>query len=558
MARENRRDKRIVDDVLAHFKEYKTQASERIDRYNQNKKWFETEQKHYEKYMYPTGRKNYQPMALANIIEANIRTVVAVLTDAKPIMRAVGVPYKRLTPEEIDKMNVLSENLDAVLGHIWRVNHMHEKLKRIVLDGSLTGTMCARVFWDKQRYNGIGEVCIEPVHPRYIFFDQTVTDLNIEDGSCDYFIYAIPKPLSWFQYYWPGKKVKAIEDKESEQTLSDKGLYIECYKADYELEEYEGEDKTTKTRVKYPKGRRIIVGTDTLLLDEPLDIFPFAVEPISNKTETFWGEDDVYRQMFLQNELDQKMCQVATHIALSAVSQTVGDDNCGIDQDEFMAHADEPGYHFKLEGGARMDDLRNHFGPLERENKFEHELMNYPFIILEFMEKVTGVTKLIQGMAAKSERQTGFEIGKMLETATIRLRERAGHVESLIRQIGLACLEYVKNNYKEERDVWFVDQEKNEMVANTFRWPTEEKKGLTGEDVPVDYEFDIVVQPDTTLPIDLNSQADLAMRLKERGVISNAEVLKRVRYPDLSAALPDPMETPQGQPNPPVPAVGAR
>ena len=347
---------------------------------------------------------------------------------------------------------------------------------------------------------------------------------------------------------------------EDENTLTDKGLYIECYKADYEIEETratDGEKLITRKSVKYPKGRRIIIGTDTLLLDEPLDVFPFVVEPISNKTETYFGEDDVYRQVFLQNELDQKMCQIATHIALSAVSQTVGDDNCGIEQDEFEAHADEPGYHYKLEGGATMDDFRKHFGPLERENQFEPELMNYPFIILEFMEKVTGVTKLIQGMAAKSERQTGFEIGKMLETATIRLRERAGHVESFIRGIGLICLEYVKRNYKEERDVWYVDQEKNEMVANTFRYPQEKSK-ITGEDVPVDYEFDIVIQPDTTLPIDLNSQADLAMRLSERGIISNAEVLKMVRYPHMEAALPDQIPSPEGQAVPPPPPTGAR
>jgi len=208
---------------------------------------------------------------------------------------------------------------------------------------------------------------------------------------------------------------------------------------------------------------------------------------------------------------------------------------------------------FLLEGGKSLEDFHKHFEVLKNSD-FKPELFNFIFIVQEFMEKVTGVTKLIQGMAGKKERQTGFEVGKMLETATIRLRERAGHIENFLRQDGLITLQFMKNFYTEERDLWYVNEKNNIVSVNKFRYPVESR--ITDEEAPVDYEFDVIVQPDSTLPMDLNSMADLAMRLKERGVITNKELLKRVHYPDLDAALPDQIPGPQGQAAPPVPPTG--
>jgi hypothetical protein len=148
---------------------------------------------------------------------------------------------------------------------------MHKKMRKIVLEGSLSGMLASRVYWDSSMYNGLGEVKIAPVHPRHIFFDKDVTELNIEDGSCPWFIYAIPQPLTWFQYYWPDKKVKQyVPDKEDPNPEMPMGLYLEAYKADSEIEVKKavGDGVVSQSRnPKYPQGRRIIVGTDTLLDD---------------------------------------------------------------------------------------------------------------------------------------------------------------------------------------------------------------------------------------------------------------------------------------------------
>ena len=549
-----KKNKEIAEQVLDQYSTYKTQSTGRLQRYDDNLRWFKGKKE----IMYKDGRESWQPAILANIIESNVRTVTAVLTDSKPIMRVKSFPLvsaDQLQPDMETAIQNFNENNDNVLNHIWRINDFHKKLKRIVLDGALTGIMVSRTYWDQYAYGGLGEVGCESVHPRYIFFDEKVQDINIEDGSCDWFMYVVDKPLSWFHYYWPGKIIKPTENTKKEPSDMQMGQFIEAYKADWEIEEtraIDGGKMETKRKMKYPRGRKILVGGDIVLNpdyeDQKLYRFPFAVEPIANQSETAWGEDDVTRQITLQQDLNWKMNQLSTIISLSANHQAIGDDECGVNIESLMEKfADKPGQFFALESGKDLDDFHNHFEIL-KSPAFEPQLFQYVYTVLEFMEKVTGVTKLIQGMAAKKERETAFEVGKMLETATIRLRDRAGHIEEFIRQTGLNWMCLVSQNYKEPRPIWRIDNDTEEMVASTYEFPTTKDK-ITGKSEPIEWEYDIVVQPDSTLPIDLNSKADLAMRLKERQVISNAEVAKQLQIQNWEV-LPDQAPGQAGQPPP--------
>ena len=554
MPRKNKETKRLAEQVLDQYKTYKSQASGRLAQYDENLRWL----KGNKETMYKGKRQDWQPTVIANILEANIRTLTSVLSDSNPILRVQSYPLMGIDeqdPEMLKKIQTFNEANDNVLNHLWRVTDSRKKLKKVVLDGCITGLMVSRCYWDESAYSGLGEVGDENVHPKYIFFDEKVQDLNISDGSCDWFMYVIDKPLTWFHYYWPDKKVKPTTETKKQPSNMQMGRYIEAYKSDWEIEEVKdtfGEDedglKKTSRSPKYPRGRKIVVGGDTILDDGPMDYFPFAVEPMADASENMFGEDDVFRQIEMQKDLNWKLSQLSTIMALSANRQVIADDECGVKVEEIIQkYMDKPAQLFHLEGGKSLEDFHNHFeilaGPEAPRDAF-----TYIFTLLELMEKVTGVTKLIQGMAAKKERETAFEVGKMLETATIRIRDRAGHIEAYLRQKGLNWMHLVSRYYKEPRPVWHVDQETGEMQHNTYEFPSEKNK-ITGESEPIDWEYDIVVQPDSTLPTDLNSKANLAMRLKERGVISNQEVLKRLQITDWEA-LPD--ETgPEGQPLPP-------
>ncbi|KKN06286.1 hypothetical protein LCGC14_1078840 [marine sediment metagenome] len=550
MPRKNKETKRLAEQVLDQYKTYKSQASARLAQYDENLRWF----KGNKETMYKGKRQDWQPTVIANILEANIRTLTSVLSDSNPILRVQSYPLMGIDeqdPEMLKKIQTFNEANDNVLNHLWRVTDSRKKLKKVVLDGCITGLMVSRCYWDESAYSGLGEVGDENVHPKYIFFDEKVQDLNISDGSCDWFMYVIDKPLTWFHYYWPDKKVKPTTETKKQPSHMQMGRYIEAYKSDWEIEEVkdteDGLKKVSRTP-KYPRGRKIVVGGDTILDDGPMDYFPFAVEPMADASENMFGEDDVFRQIEMQKDLNWKLSQLSTIMALSANRQVIADDECGVKVEEIIQkYMDKPAQLFHLEGGKSLEDFHNHFeilaGPEAPRDAF-----TYIFTLLELMEKVTGVTKLIQGMAAKKERETAFEVGKMLETATIRIRDRAGHIEAYLRQKGLNWMHLVSRYYKEPRPVWHVDQETGEMQHNTYEFPSEKNK-ITGESEPIDWEYDIVVQPDSTLPTDLNSKANLAMRLKERGVISNEEVLKQLQISNWTA-LPD-EAGPEGQPIPP-------
>ena len=547
------RDK-TVQYVLDKYDQYKSQSSARLSQYDLNEKWFLGDKD----VQYGEKRENWQPTVIANIIESNIRTLVAVLTDSNPIMRVHSFPLvgiDTLGPELDKALKIFQENNDLVLSHIWRVNDMRRRLRKIVLVGCIKGLLCARTYWDKYAYGGIGEVKIQSVDPKYIFFDKNTEDLNIADGSCECFIFRVSKPLSWFNYYWPGKKINPSVDTEKEPEIYQKADYIEAYLADYDWERTtkvaDGKYSTEEKR-KYPFGRRVVIGGDTKLEDGGVDYFPFSVEPIADHGMTLMGQDDVQRQVEMQKDLNYKMDQLSTIIALNAFRQAVGDEECGVDIEEMMQKfVDKPGQFFKLQGGKTMDDFHKHFEFLQSPQA-PPELFNYVYTLLEFMEKVTGVTKLMQGLAGKRERQSAFEIGKMMETATIRLRERAAHVEDFIRSIGLNCMYLVSQNYTEPRPVWSVEQNTNQMSMATYNFPKSKNK-ITGKDEPIQWEYDVVVQPDSMLPTDVNSMANTAMQLKQLGVITNEEVLKRLQLNNWQS-MPDQM--PGGGGAAPAPPTG--
>lgn len=549
-----KKEKRIVEEVLDTYKDLKNLSTERIQRYDENLRWFKGDKD----IAYPSGRSDHQSAVIANIIESNIRTITAVLTDSKPIMRVKAFPLITLEDQQEEMIAKFSEANDNVLHHVWRINDLHDHIRQDVLNGCLTGLMCERMFWDSSKYGGLGEIGAEVIHPRYIFFDPKVPKIDLEDGSCDWFIYAILKPLTWFHYYFPNVDVKTVSKAElrkeyDEETNIDMGLYIEAYKSEYEIEEEKTEisgKEIKKRRARYPKGRRIIIGTDKVLDDSVIDVFPFSIEPIADEPENLWGTDDVRRQIELQREFNLKLSQLSQNIALVSNRQAVASESCGLDPDIYAENADRPGMLFVLDYGKDLDDFHKGFEVIQNAN-VQPELFQFVYTVMELMEKVTGVTKLIQGLSSKRERQTGFEVGKMLETATIRLRERASHIEDFIRKIGLIIMQYVAKYYREPRPVWSIDKETGQMLISRYEFPKHRNR-ITGEEEPIDWEYDIEVQPDSTLPIDLNSLANLAIRLKERQVITNKELLKRLQLSNWQPA-PDQTAAPEAQ-KPPMPA----
>jgi hypothetical protein len=106
-----------------------SESSERRSQYDINKEWFEgVRRSQYDinkewfegvmGRMYPDNRPDWKASVLANLIESNIRTLVAVLTDSKPIMRVIGVPFKKIDEAVLEEMSTMSQAIDNGLNHV--------------------------------------------------------------------------------------------------------------------------------------------------------------------------------------------------------------------------------------------------------------------------------------------------------------------------------------------------------------------------------------------------------------------------------------------------------
>ncbi len=161
--KENKKQKRLAEQVLDQFHTYKSQSSARLAQYDENLKWFNGN----EGVMYKQGRESWQPKVLANIIESNVRTLTSVLTDSNPILRVQSYPlsgleddnpqFQGMDSNQRDKTKLeiiakFNEANDNVLNHVWRVTDSRKKLKKVVLDGCLTGMMVSRCYWDESAY----------------------------------------------------------------------------------------------------------------------------------------------------------------------------------------------------------------------------------------------------------------------------------------------------------------------------------------------------------------------------------------------------------------------
>ncbi|MGQ9610038.1 MAG: portal protein [bacterium] len=525
--------KEHVKKVLDQVERLVSESSERIKRIELNERWFLGD----EDVQWAKDRPAWKPRVMVNLIESNCRTKVALLTDSKPKIYLYGIPEVSMIdavekyfeylrsgnvgppPPEMEKaeaFRVLTQNVNIAFDHIWRFNDMHSVLENIVLYGSIGGLLVARVYWD-QYINKRGEIRIEAVNPKYVFFDRYLPKINVEDGSCDIFFVRIPKPISWFDYYFPGHKVKPVKDIEGNEGITPKAWYTEVYTVDNSYEEEEGNPKGKIW--KYPKGRLTIFGGNTYITDGPIDFFPYAVHPYEYVPDDYYGRGDVERQIPINEDFNSKLAQVSLNIALSANRQyVINPAKIGMKVDQLLEHVGEPGYVFQTTKLA--EDVRNAFFALDTPH-FNPELFNYLFYLPQLLEIVSGIYKTIQGLPEKRERQTRYEISKQYESATTRIRNTAHHVEYFLINLAQVILKAIKIYYRVPRVISSIDEQKGTFNTTLFSYPEEAQ----------DMDFIVTVQPETMLPVDIQSQVERDLQLFQMKAIDPITLLESLNHP---------------------------
>ena len=556
-------DKELVGKLLGYVSELENESSERIAEIEENEKWFAGD----ETVQWAAGRPEWRPRVMANLIESNCRTKISILTDSKPKIYIYGIPPLSFveaieavksgrSPREEEQSkyeffrNVV-DSMNIAFDHVWRFNRMNSVVEQATVYGAVASTLVGRVYWD-EKAGEAGEIRIEPVNPKYVFFDKSTTRVQIEDGSVDVFVVKIPKKLSWFRHYFPDKEVKPSKNIKNEELKgTPANYYIEIYMVDNEVLEETDENGLKKRRKKYPNGRLVILGGDTILYDGAIPFFPYSVHPYEYMPDNYYGTNDVKRQIPLNKDFNSKLAQVSLNIALSANRQfIVNPAKLGMKIDELLEHIGEPGYIFQTIKLA--EDAKNAIIALDTP-KFNAELFQYLYYVPVLLEEVTGIYKAVKGMAEKRERQTRYEVGKQFEAATVRIRNTAHHIELWLQDLAQIVIKAITIYYSNApHTVYALDEQTGTFKSNLFQYPEEAKN----------FEYIVAVQPETMLPVDMQSQVQRDMELFQMHAIDPITLLETLRHPDLpeiknrlQQMQPQMGQQPQGNTGPPLPQL---
>ena len=199
-------------------------------------------------------------------------------------------------------------------------------------------------------------------------------------------------------------------------------------------------------------------------------------------------------------------------------------------------------------------------------------------LLPEAMQEVNGVTEISKGTAAKKERQSASEIAILLESSHTRTRQRVRNQDLTIKRIGYMWAREMQSrwteprwiNWKEDTQVKYdkfgtsraamIEQiadpildvikkmEEMQEAGNTddmkrdynaeqieayenYLGFIEEFKGGKELD-PVFFNFDIEVATDSSLPVDQQARANLAMKLFQMKAIDQKALLDILNWPE--------------------------
>ncbi len=514
--------KGLAKTVFGLFESYYSQAGTRLNDYRDARRWLKGDIN----LVWSGKRRNWEPRVFPNLIESTVRQKVALLTDNKPKIYVYAIPQADLIDDEkhSELIKIHSQDMNMAFDHLWRFNKMQTVAEEIVFQGAAYGLMGGRCYWDRSAgFYGKGDIRTEPLYPGNIFFDESIHRIDLQDGSTQVLILAQLKPKTWFKHFFPDLDLSDTSKNEYQEldpgiesdleNVEDYPVYIEAYHpSSLDLDD----DGDLRMKVTRMCGNKLIDTYD-------MNYFPVFIHPYELALEGPMGRGDIKRLKTLQKDFCSKVSQVSLNIALSASRQwIINPAKLGMGVDELIEHSGEAGYVFITKKLA--EDVKNAIQAMDTP-QFNVELFQYLYYLPQLIEWVSGLSKVMSGEATKAARQSKYEIGKQFEAATIRIRNVAHHIEMLFTDMGYIWTKMIKEHYKGPRAVFRLNEKTNKQDANIFNYPQNEDRSQ------MELEYILTVQPDSVLPIDIQSQAERDMNLAQMKMIDPQSLLEALNHP---------------------------
>lgn len=562
-------------------------------------------------------RPTYRHSESLNIITANIRNIVPILTDPQPNVQT--------TPEDPTDFE-FSEIINQVLSGKWDRDNFNMILAEAIVDACVCGTAIGYIPWLEEECDGLGDYGFETVDIANVYPDPSSRDMNDRRGQ--YLVLAEPVDVSELRKEYPDKKDKIKPDLQdaaafnsytdeaqefSFQSPIDNRMMVAdsrsvisgnpdlCLK----LTAYIKSDEvvTNKSQVsdpqtgevteyeehvkKYPNGRKIVTACGQLLedIENPYEDGDFPYARLVNDVipRSFWGEGEIKPQMSPQNITNKLISYLLDYLIIMGNPVWVIDSEAQVDTDNIT---NEPG----------MIVVKKKGGDARREQGVPPPpfIMNtLQYMVGDIFAKISGQNEISQGALDKSQ-LSGEAISQLTEASQTRLRAKARNIDAFLNQVGQLQFSRIMQYYNVPRVVRITGKDGSQQYFKFMveKQPTTDESGqvthqsvatyseyqqgqegmggqfATPKQVPLKSSLDVRMSTGTALPFMKAKRDKQATDLFNMGILDAEDFLDTIEYPNKERIIEKwkqrqlmAQQQPPGSPPPPpgaggVPPVG--
>ena len=505
----------------------------------------------------------------ANLIFSTVMTIAPMLTDNKPIwsIRARAPHYQPI-----------AEVYKAAGDSLWCIEEMDSKIFKAVMDSLVMKNGIAQVSFDPDKKIG-GEISIEVIDPR-TYFQVPGFDDNWDAPLCGT---KVSRSLWWIRKAYPeegkdvlpdshteksgiakaaGRVSSLLAGKEDHEYMVEEASVYTVWMKDDSMVTDPGEDKDEKKqkKLKYPNGRMVVFTNEVVLEDKAYPYnhgkppWVFLYDYIMPHSAFGIGEADQIEGLTLEYNLFLK--RFAKHCRIYSNKNWTIPDSLGIEPEEFKTKMADGDNAWTVPAGAELPKQI-------AVNAFDQSTLQFINGMPTIIQDISGVTDVSKGMASKKQRQSAHEITALLETSYTRTRQRVRNLEAFIKRVFTLVVELMQQFYTEPRD-FSLRNENNDheyyQIQNTKEFAQkvmlpgkslgegedEEENGFLeqqwndyeqlikeiSDEESVYFPFEIDIETNSTLPLDQQALANMALQLAQLGHIDTLSLLELLHIPN--------------------------
>lgn len=534
-------------------------------------------------------RPSYRHSEVVNLIFTAIQNQVPLMTDARP-----RVEFFATEPNDVE----LNKIMNDLFTSDWESNDWNFALLECLYDSHIYGTALAGIGFEPEADYGMGQITWNSLEPIYAYPEPGTSDINTQRRA-SWFCYAEPISIEKIKQMYPekGALVKAdlhdmwqaaktdlrdvrfrspadnravIEGKPIDSHMNkDQALVITLFCRPLDTEEHErkeineeGEEETLyELKLKYPRGRKIVVAGNIVLEDGPFDTDDksIPVQKLVNYVDprSWYGISDI-EQLEGPQLIFNKMVSFALDVlTLMGNPIWIVDSQSGVDTDNLfnipgMVVEKEPGTEVRREAGTQLQPYVLQL--IDR--------MKLWFDDISGSQEVTRGSNPAGVTAARA-------IEALQETGRTRIRQKTRNMDNFLREFGRQYVQYALKNYTVPRVRRVTGKDGGEKYFKFHTERYEQQDGnvktvvifeelrrdeMTGQMAPGEKQdrvlmgdFDVRVSTVSGLPFAKAEAEQKLFALFDRQVIDAEELLRGIEFPNADAVIQRLAERQQAQ-----------